>query len=97
MPDLPACPDLTQLRHQAKDLLRAAKNGNRAALSRITAVSNEVTLSAAQLTVAREYGFASWATLKTEVERRQILTDRTAHRPDRRAPRARHRADGQLV
>ena len=28
MPDLPARPDLTQLRHQAKDLLRAAKAGD---------------------------------------------------------------------
>lgn len=32
-------------------------------------------MSAAQLAVAREHGFASWTKLKAEVERRQILTD----------------------
>lgn len=72
-PYLPARPDLDQLRHQAKDLLRAVKNGDPRATARLRAVSMEPTLAAAQLTVAREYGFASWAKLKTEVERRAIL------------------------
>jgi len=80
MPDLPARPDLAQLRHQAKDLLRAARNDDRDAVTRIRAVSTRLNLSSAQLTVAREHGFASWAKLKTEVERREILTDRDLDR-----------------
>jgi hypothetical protein len=39
MPDLPARPDLDQLRHQAKDLLHAAQRGDPAAIGRISAVS----------------------------------------------------------
>jgi phosphotransferase family enzyme len=67
MPALPAHPNIEQLRHQAKDLLRAARRGDPAAISRIEAVSGRVTLAAAQLAVARDYGFASWAALNQEV------------------------------
>ena len=80
MPDLPARPDLVQLRHQAKDLLHAARVGNAAALERVHVVSERVSLASAQLALAREYGFASWAKLKTEVVRRQILDDRDVDR-----------------
>jgi hypothetical protein len=73
MPDLPTRPDIGQLRHQAKDLLAAAKSGDSNASARIKAVSDRLTLSSAQLAVAREYGFASWAKLKLEVERRRVL------------------------
>jgi uncharacterized protein len=76
MPDLPARPDLDQLRRQAKDLLRAAKRDEPEALERIRAVSEQLTLTAAQLALAREYGFASWPKLKREVERREILESR---------------------
>jgi ankyrin repeat protein len=76
MPDLPARPDLDQLRHQAKDLLREARAGDPAAQNRLRAVSTKETLSAAQSALAREYGFSSWPKLKREVERRQILDDR---------------------
>lgn len=76
MPDLPARPDLDQLRHQAKDLLTAARKGDVPAQSRLREVSPDVTLAAAQLALAREYGFASWPKMKREVERRQILDDR---------------------
>ena len=65
--------DLEQLRRQAKDLLRAAKRGEPAALARIGTVSDRLILSAAQLTLAREFGFESWARLKLEVERRHVL------------------------
>ena len=37
MPDLPARPNLDQLRHQAKDLLHAAQRGDPGAAGRITA------------------------------------------------------------
>jgi ankyrin repeat protein len=80
MPDLPAHPDLAQLRHQAKDLLRAAKQGDASAEERLRAASDRITLSAAQLALAREYGFPSWAKLKTEVTRRAILDDRDTDR-----------------
>lgn len=78
MADLPARPDLGQLRRQAKDLLRAAQRGDTNAAQRIRAVSGRMILASAQLAVAHEYGFASWARLKTEVDRRQVLNDRDA-------------------
>ena len=68
---LPARPDLDQLRHQAKDLLRAAKAGDAAAAARIRAVSGRLTQAGSQLAIARDYGFASWAQLKAGVEARE--------------------------
>lgn len=76
MPDLPVRPDLDQLRHQAKDLLRAARAGDPAARSRILAVTDRVILASAQLALAREYGFPSWTKLTLEVRRRAILNGR---------------------
>jgi uncharacterized protein len=76
MPYLPARPDLEQLRHQAKDLLRDATHGDPNALARIQAVSDRLILASAQLAIAREYGFESWRKLKLEVERREILNSR---------------------
>lgn len=80
MPYLPARSNLDQLRHSAKDLLRAARRGDSDALTRMRAVSNDLILASAQLAVAREYGFSSWSTLKIEVERREILTSRDLSR-----------------
>ena len=71
MSDLPGRPNIDQLRRQARELLRAAADGEPAALARIRAVSERESLSAAQLAVAREYGFASWPALHAEVERRR--------------------------
>jgi hypothetical protein len=78
---LPSNPSLLQLKHQAKDLLKARENADRAALQRIRefhprfSKSGDVeiaqakfALSDAQLTIAREYGFASWPRLKVRVE-----------------------------
>jgi uncharacterized protein len=76
MPALPPRSDLGQLRRQAKDLLRAAKDGDAEALGRIHKVSDRVTLASAQFAIAREYGFARWPKLKIEVERRAILNHR---------------------
>jgi ankyrin repeat protein len=72
MPTLPAHPNLDQLRHQAKDLLRAANSGDSDALAQIQQVSDQLTLASAQLAVARSYGFASWPKLKAEVEARTL-------------------------
>lgn len=70
MTDLPARPSLDHLRHEARDLLRAAQSGDTAAVARIRAVSGTLTLAGAQLALAREYGFASWPRLKAEVDAR---------------------------
>jgi len=70
MAELPARPSLDHLRHEARDLLRAAQAGDPAAVGRIRVVSTAPTLAGAQLALAREYGFASWARLKTAVEAR---------------------------
>ena len=67
MSGLPDRPDLDQLRRQARELLRAAVDGEPHAAGRLRAVSPRVTLSAAQLALAREYGFQSWTALKAEV------------------------------
>ena len=71
MSALPGRPDLDQLRRQARELARAAAANDDQALRRIRAVSQKQTLSAAQLAIAREYGFASWPKLRAEVLRRQ--------------------------
>lgn len=102
MPDLPARPNLDQLRHQAKDLLRAAERGDAEALARFAAVSAPVRLSTAQLAVAREYGFSSWAGLKLEVDRREIfdrgdvarLVELLAAHPELATRRLEHWSDG---
>jgi uncharacterized protein len=80
MRDLPARPDLDQLRHQAKDLLHAAQRGDPGAIARIHAVSDRLMLSSAQLALAREYGLPSWARLRLEVERRDVFNGRDLSR-----------------
>jgi hypothetical protein len=72
MPGLPDRPDLDQLRRQARELLRAAAAGEPHAAGRLHAVSPRATLAAAQLVLAREYGFPNWAALKAEVARRRL-------------------------
>jgi hypothetical protein len=104
MADLPARRDLGQLRHQAKDLLRAAQRGDPDATAGIRAASERIILSSAQLALAREYGFASWARLKLEVERRGILNGRDLSRlarlltghPELATTRMEHWCDHQL-
>ncbi|MBV8847221.1 MAG: hypothetical protein JO307_30800 [Bryobacterales bacterium] len=71
---LPRQPSFIQLKHQAKDLLKAFRMGNQEALAQFRqyhARSTErgaVTLRDAQSVVARQYGFASWPKLKQHVE-----------------------------
>jgi Ankyrin repeats (3 copies) len=77
---LPSRPDLTQLKHQAKDLMKARQAGDPAALQRIREfhprfsksrnpqiASAKFILADAHLTIAREYGFASWPRLKAQI------------------------------
>jgi ankyrin repeat protein len=65
--NLPERTSLEQLRKQAKDLLRAAKAGERSALERIVAHRRAAMahplLAHAQHAIAREYGFPNWSQL----------------------------------
>src|SRR5690606_22621449 len=64
--------DLEQQRKLAKELLKSAREGDPEALARIRAHrrdAREPILADAQLAVAREAGYRSWAELKTDLER----------------------------
>ncbi len=63
-----ANPGTDHLRHEARQLLRAAQAGDPDALRRINAVSERVNLSAAQFAIARQYGWRSWPALRHYVE-----------------------------
>ena len=89
--NLPSNPNLDHLKYQAKDLLNAHATRDSAAASRIrgahprfvdasdaTIFDSELRLSDAQLIVAREYGFASWARLKAHVDAVLIPQNRFA-------------------
>lgn len=78
---LPASPDLTHLKKQAKNLLRDARAGEPSELRRfaealpaardrdLAPISHrELRLHDAQSVVAREYGFLSWLELRRHVE-----------------------------
>ena len=68
---VPVRPNLSQLRHQAKDFLRDIRAGDAAAIAEFQASYprpmeiGEVTLAAAQFALARSYGVVSWARLVT--------------------------------
>ena len=76
---LPQHPDLGQLRNQARELERAVRGAEPTALARVfrwhpePPVPDRFPLTAAQLVLAREHGFASWARLRRYVK---IVTDR---------------------
>ena len=65
----PVFPDLEQLRHQAKDLLRAIRRGDAGALDDLRTyhpappAPTAVKLADAQLALARSYGLPSWPRL----------------------------------
>jgi ankyrin repeat protein len=64
---------MEQLRKQSKELLRAHRAGEPAAVARVAAhhphPEKPVKLAGTQLVVAREYGFPSWPRLRAYVER----------------------------
>ena len=76
---LPATPSLEQQKKQARKLLDAARSGSATALARfrihprLVAFSDDelrtrpFSLHEAQLVLAREYGFATWARLKAHI------------------------------
>jgi ankyrin repeat protein len=69
---LPERPDLAQLRRLAKELRDAVRGGDPAAAERVArhlpAAADPLPLTSAQLVIAREHGFPSWARLKAAVE-----------------------------
>jgi hypothetical protein len=80
--ELPERPSLEHLKSQAKELLEGVRSGAPAALERFRqslpaargagaekVARLQLALHDAQSVIAREYGFASWAELKTAVER----------------------------
>jgi hypothetical protein len=77
---------LEQQRKLAKDLIRAARDGDAAALARIRAVRSDaeatraLKLADAQLALAREAGFASWPKLVADLEARDVKAFRDAVR-----------------
>ena len=64
---LPSRPDIVHLRHQAKELHQAAAVGDQEAVGRVEAVGRPLSLSSAQLALAREYGYESWPRLRAAV------------------------------
>ena len=85
---LPPNPSLEHLKSQAKQLLKAHKEGSLDALQRIrsffpklsNATDAEIQnatfgLQDAQLVIAREYGFASWTRLKEEVLHQEQIVE----------------------
>ena len=86
---LPANPNLTQLKKQAKDLKKAVEANDPQALARVAAfhpsyddveaVGAQFSNRDAQLTIAREYGFDGWHQLNTEVGNRMV-DERDLHR-----------------
>jgi hypothetical protein len=82
--ELPAQPNLEQLKKQAKSLLAAAKARDADALRRFAALPslsgqspdqiavNDLALHDAQSVIAREHGFVSWNSLRDEVEARTL-------------------------
>jgi hypothetical protein len=63
---LPVRPDLVQLRHQAKDLLRLIRRGDAEAIEEFNKFSSgntEIKLATVQHALARSYGATSWTRL----------------------------------
>lgn len=87
---LPANPNITQLKRQAKELKRAVSAGDASALERVrlshpsysagaAVVPDDFTLRDAQVTIAREYGFDGWHQLSTHVGE-LMVEERDLHR-----------------
>jgi ankyrin repeat protein len=85
-PNSSSAPDnLEQQRKLAKDLIRAARDGDPTALARIRAVRTDagspprsLKLADAQLAVAREAGFDSWPALVAELQKHDVKAFRDA-------------------
>lgn len=68
---MPLGADLEAFKNEAKSLFRSVKNGKPEALKRVKPYFEDFTsakLTQMQLVVAREYGFASWAKLRSQLK-----------------------------
>jgi ankyrin repeat protein len=71
---LPPKPNLEMQQKRAKELLRSAWTGDAEAMTRVRALhpkppaADALTLTDAQLVIARGYGFESWADMKRKIE-----------------------------
>jgi len=68
---LPARPDLDHLKHEAKALHKAFRDGDADAARRVIAAIGDqhaIKLTDAQRVIAREYGFPTWARLRAHVQ-----------------------------
>ena len=84
---LPAQPSLEQQKKRARELLNAAQAGDADALRRLGATgAAKPSLHAAQLAIAREYGFSSWPKLKAHID--ALTAQRTFERYEPVARRA---------
>ena len=90
--NLPPRPDLIQLKRQAQELLRAHRARKTFAAARIVAhhprmkghstervLDRKLSLADAQLVLAREYGFPSWAALKDRLQIARRVARFTPH------------------
>ena len=84
-PSLPSRPNLEQLKNRAKDLLKAYRDGQPAALARLRAslprcshLSDDdlfelsLSLRDAQRVIAIEHGFEDWLSMRTYIERKDL-------------------------
>lgn len=91
---LPASPSLDHLKSQAKDLLKSLIAQDPGAIQRIrefnprfrqtepkVIVRSKLTLSDALFTIAREYGYRSWASLKRTVDNSRKSTELPSYIP----------------
>lgn len=98
---LPEHPDAGQLRRLAKELRSSARAGDPSAVQRlrnhVDVDPAAISLSMAQLVVAREHGFASWPRLMEYVEARRLGLPVLSGLPSTRAVAASALEDGQRV
>ncbi|HEY2374515.1 MAG TPA: ankyrin repeat domain-containing protein [Gemmatimonadaceae bacterium] len=89
---LPPRPDLAQLKRQANELLKLQREKKASVIARIAAThprfkqhpperafASPFALADAQLVIAREYGYPSWASLKHDVEATRRVAPFTQH------------------
>jgi ankyrin repeat protein len=76
---LPARPSLEQLKKRAKELLRSIRAADPRAVTRLRGHGarppRDASLADAQLVIAREHGFASWAKLKRHIQSIELPGD----------------------
>jgi ankyrin repeat protein len=89
---LPSHPSLDQQKRQAKELLRSLRAGDPEARERFRRQlpdKERLTLADAQFVLAREYGFVSWAALKTHLDQPRTEVSPSLHEQFHRAVNAR--------